>query len=454
MPVYKQIVKQVKRAKRKVEALLSDEEDDSGSDSERSQDEHSNSDSDESGSDDDFEEDDGLGGDADEVQLGEDDARPPPAGFPTAEEALENPVASTASLIAAMKEEGEDDDSDDEDDDEEAPLVCVFCPNKVLKQGKMTEVHLASKDHKRRLNRFKAHLESPDFPSEHRLADARWVASQLDKAVHERLSLQTQVGGKKAGTVKPDAPSSSLKPAVSKSTANDAFFSTATPSASVTEIPSKKGKGKGKAASTRSTSITAAAPTPSSPAPEASTSSTSAVSKAAAIAAAEEAGTSVREQLRQQKKDRSEKIKEKKRARKDGKKEKNERIKKRKIESGEAVTPHIPSKKPFVEKVRPSDEEIAARQAWKKARDEAKAAGKPIPPRPVLAYEHGGKVPEKAAKGGKPVKGGKAGKGGEEKKEKVVNEARMAQRKAKNERRKAKKLEAKEKAEKEVLPEV
>ncbi|GAA5974314.1 hypothetical protein JCM11641_006730 [Rhodosporidiobolus odoratus] len=409
MPLYKTIAKQQRRNKRKAEQLLSDEESDASDASDASQsdnDDLSASGSDED-SDDGLEEDDGLGG-ASAAPLDENSPRPPPAGFPTAAEALENPVASTASLIAAMKQvEGEAATEADDEDEEEAPSVCVFCPNKVLKQGKMTEVHLASKDHKRRLARFKAHLESANFPTDHRTADARWVSSMLDKLVLERLSLQTQVGGKKAGTVKstPASTTSPAKPSTSTSTA---------------------------APSSPSSDSTA-------PAAERKT----LASKAALIAAAEEEGTSVREQLRREKKERN----VKKRERKDRKAEKNERIKKRKVEAGEKVLPHVPSKPKFVEKIRPTDDEIAQRQAWKKARDEAKAAGKPVPARPVLAYEHGGKIPE-----GKKVKGGNAvaqkkiargtGKAEGEKKEKVVNEKRLEKRKEQKERRKAAKKEA------------
>ncbi|BGP19322.1 hypothetical protein JCM10213_006191 [Rhodosporidiobolus nylandii] len=438
MPAYKQIAKhQARRAKRTAAEALSDE--DSATDSDASQlDNTDDSDADDSASDTDSdEEDDGLGGAGNDEPLDENTPRPPPAGFPTAQEALENPVASTASLMAAMKDD--DDEEEDDEDEEEAPLVCVFCPNKVLKKGKMTEVHLASKDHKRRLARFKAHLEAPTFPEEHLTADARWVSSQLDKAVLERLSLQTQVGGKKAGTVKPAADaaaspdkstpaasSSSATPAKTpsynaKSTSDDLFFSqpAASTSASTSDSPAKRSHKE---------------------------------TKAALVAAAEAAGTSVREQARQLRKEQRDKVNEKKRARKERKTEKNERIKKRKVENGEAVTPHIPSKPKFVEKIRPTDEEIAKRQAWKKARDEAKAAGKPIPPRPVLAYEHGGKVPEKKGKG-KGAKDGKQPAAGE-KKERVVNEARLAKRKEKKERRKSEKAQKAAAAAPAVLEEV
>ncbi|GAA6010915.1 hypothetical protein JCM10207_003988 [Rhodosporidiobolus poonsookiae] len=436
MPVYKQIAKQQKRAKRKAEALLSDEDD--GSSASDSDNASVASDSDEGSSDgdsDDEEEDDGLGGAGANAPLDEDAPRPPPEGFPTAQDALDNPVASTASLVKAMKDaEGDASGESDDEDEEEAPLVCVFCPNKVLKKGKMTEVHLASKDHKRRLNRFKAHLNSPNFPAEHLTSDARWVASQLDKAVLERLSLQTQVGGKKAGTVKPAA----------------------APSAS-TSTPSKP--------STSKAASTPSAATPSKPSTSIATPSkkpSTAEAKAAAIAAAEEAGTSVREQLRQQKKEQQEARNAKKRVRKEAKKDKNDRIKKRKVDNGESINPHIPSKPKFVQKIRPTDDEIAKRQAWKKARDEAKAKGLPAPPRPVLAYEHGGKAPAGKGKKGKAAAAGKDGKGAAAKegdakeapKERVVNEARLAKRKERKVRRQAAKKEQAAKATEDVLEEV
>ncbi|GAA6050998.1 hypothetical protein JCM3770_005362 [Rhodotorula araucariae] len=376
MPVYKHVAAQQKRSKRKAEQLLSDEDDDNSSASDASdasEDEsgsRSGSDDDDEDSDSDSEEeDDGLGG---EPPLGEDDPRPPPAGFPTALDALETQVVSSAALVPT------DGDADAALDEDELPLICVVCPNKVLKKGKMTEVHLASKDHKRRLARFAAHIQSEDFPEEYKLSDARWVSSQLDKKVIERLSLQTQVGGKKAGTVKPAA-AAAAAPAKKETEVKAAEDKPQT--------PAKKGKGKEKA--TPGGDATPAKGAPAAPSSAAGTPAKvpNAARKAAAVAAAEKEGISVREQLRRAKKE-----KEAKRAQR--KKEKNERLKRRKLEKGEEI-PSRPPPKRFVEKVKPTEDEIAARQAWKKARDEAKAAGKPIPPRPVLAYEHGGKVPDK-----------------------------------------------------------
>jgi hypothetical protein len=88
--------------------------------------------------------------------------------------------------------------------------------------------------------------------------------------------------------------------------------------------------------------------------------------------------------------------------------------------------PYISSKPRFVEKIKPTAEEIETRQKWKAERNEAKAKGLPPPPKPVLAYELGGKVPvekksapkkdgakkDKAKTGAK----GKGGKGDKKKK--------------------------------------
>lgn len=155
MPLFKQVTAQQKRSKRKAEALLSDEEgNDSSSEEElelsSDEEEGSESGEDESEDGDEVEELVGSAGegesdeDEEDLVLEEDQARPPPAGFPTAKEALDNTVASTAALIAEMDaEKGEE--AKEDDDEEEAPLVCVVCPNKILKPGKMVEVHLASK---------------------------------------------------------------------------------------------------------------------------------------------------------------------------------------------------------------------------------------------------------------------------------------------------------------------
>lgn len=54
-------------------------------------------------------------------------------------------------------------------------------------------------------------------------------------------------------------------------------------------------------------------------------------------------------------------------------------------------------KRRFIEKAKPSAEEIKIRQDWKEARRKARAAGLAEPPKPILAYEYGGdlsKVPK------------------------------------------------------------
>jgi hypothetical protein len=134
-----------------------------------------------------------------------------------------------------------------------------------------------------------------------------------------------------------------------------------------------------------------------------------------------------------------------------------------------------PPKRKFIEKVKPTEDEIRLRQEWKKARNEAREKGLPAPPKPVLAYEFGGNVPDAvvkkaereakkaekeqngAAKDGKkgaasPKKGGqspakgKPGKGGEE------TSAKAARRKEKKAQRKSDAVAAREQDA--VLPEV
>ncbi|GAA6014173.1 hypothetical protein JCM11491_004128 [Sporobolomyces phaffii] len=365
MPLFKQVTAAQRRSKRKAEALLSDEEgNDSSSDEDRLDSDASASDdsgSDEDEDEDEDEDDEVLGSaseddDEEPEVLDEDEPRPPPVGFPTAHEALENTVASTAALIAEMDaEKGDDAAASGGEDDEEAPLVCVVCPNKILKPGKMVEVHLASKDHNRRFNRFKVHVDSPEFVAEHRDADARWVASQLDKAVLARLSAQTQLGGKKAAA----AAAAETKP---------------TPSTSASVADAEQG------------AVDSESAAPAKAAPRASKNDKK--ERVAQEAAA--SGVSVREQMRQkwkaEKKDRAKK-------RKLAKKEKFDERKRAKVEKGEKPEPFISSKPRFVEKIKPTAEEIEIRQRWKAERNAAKAKGLPPPPKPVLAYELGGKVP-------------------------------------------------------------
>lgn len=168
MTVYKHVQAQQKRAsKRGRREALSDEDDDL-SDSDRSSvAEQSGSESDED-SDEDSEED-LLPRDEDEEELDPDAPRPPPKGFPTATEALENQIVSSKFLIAEQEDGSEEEKGSDEeakeDEEEELPLVCVVCPNKVLKQGRMVEVHLASKVRPVVLSHWNQALAEPGFDS-------------------------------------------------------------------------------------------------------------------------------------------------------------------------------------------------------------------------------------------------------------------------------------------------
>ena len=133
--MYKHVAKQRKLTDSNKEARLSDEEasddsssDDAGSDSEAN-------DSDSAFGD---EDDDGIAlpatGASDDDEDAEDEVelKEPPKGFPSALEALANPIAEPESVEGAA--EGE-----------EIQPVCVVCPSKALKRGKMLEIHLASK---------------------------------------------------------------------------------------------------------------------------------------------------------------------------------------------------------------------------------------------------------------------------------------------------------------------
>ena len=137
--MYKHVAKQRKLTDSNKEARLSDEEgsDDSSDDAGSSDSEANDSDS-AFGDDDDDDADDGIvlpggGADSDEEAEEEVELKEPPKGFPTALEALENPIA--------MPEKSEEAG----DAGEEPQPVCVVCPSKALKHGKMLDIHLASK---------------------------------------------------------------------------------------------------------------------------------------------------------------------------------------------------------------------------------------------------------------------------------------------------------------------
>ena len=82
----------------------------------------------------------------DEEEEDDEELGPPPAGFPTALEALD-----AGRSIAEVEEEGDAGSKADKD----VVLACVVCPNKVLKLGKMLEIHLGSK------------VGTPDYPRRH-----------------------------------------------------------------------------------------------------------------------------------------------------------------------------------------------------------------------------------------------------------------------------------------------
>jgi hypothetical protein len=134
--MFKHVAKQRRLAASNKQVQLSDEDSSGNSASEDeaslsgSGDEGSGSDG--SGMDEDQEE--GL--DEEEAPEEEEDEEeellPPPPGFPTALAALDNPIASPSDDAEAASAE-------------DSILICVVCPSKVLKHGKMLEVHLASK---------------------------------------------------------------------------------------------------------------------------------------------------------------------------------------------------------------------------------------------------------------------------------------------------------------------
>ncbi|GAA5872026.1 hypothetical protein JCM3774_006584 [Rhodotorula dairenensis] len=371
-----------------------DEDDDEEEDSDAESDGSDQDDVDEDEDEDEEDEDEEMAtGDEDADQSDEDEGlvmdandptipRRPPAGFPSAEAALADPIASSVHILPpeerpATKKAGEAAQDGAEDEEADLPLVCVVCPNKLLKKGKMVQVHLGSKDHLRRLARFRSHLASADCPAAHKTADARWVSSELDRQVFERLSRQTELGGKKAGTIKAKAAGDGGKAEENDVSAKDEAQS--------------KGKGKVSAATTPAASTPAARPLKR---------------KADAVSKADADGTSVREQIRLQKKERNQR-------RKEAKREKAERMKaSKKAQAGQdeakeesgaiqmALPPKSHATKPkrrFIEKAKPTAEEIQLRQAWKEQRRVAREAGLAEPPKPLLAYEYGGsldKVPK------------------------------------------------------------
>lgn len=134
--MYKHVAKQQRLNAKNLEAHLSDE-DSSGDEEDVEMKAQASASGSESGSDEDGEEEDEeelLPAEEEEEEEAEALA-PPPPGFPTAQAALEDPIVDLALAT------GEEKLAEEED----APLLCVVCPSKTLKKGKMLEVHLGSK---------------------------------------------------------------------------------------------------------------------------------------------------------------------------------------------------------------------------------------------------------------------------------------------------------------------
>lgn len=126
--MYKHVSKQRKLADKNKQVVLSDESDDSDDE----QLENSSSEA-KSGS---------GSGEAEESEKAEEEEKqeeeeekeeevlnPPPTGYPTVTEALKDPI------VYPVEAGG---------DGSEPEVVCVVCPDKALKKGKMLEVHVAS----------------------------------------------------------------------------------------------------------------------------------------------------------------------------------------------------------------------------------------------------------------------------------------------------------------------
>lgn len=213
--MFRHVQKQRKLAESNKELQLSDEDSSGNSASEGEEDsasEQSGSE-DESGDEESGDEEEGSEGEESAGQEEEEELLPPPPGYPTAEEALKNPIALP--------------DSDGLATADIVP-VCVVCPSKALKPGKMLEVHLGSKvrpvlplpsssqltnatqDHTRRLKRFTSHVLNTSFPSSSLAVDARSISAQLDTIILARLSAQTQFGGPSAPTKRKAPPSPPL----------------------------------------------------------------------------------------------------------------------------------------------------------------------------------------------------------------------------------------------------
>merc|ERR1711939_1045009 len=87
-----------------------------------------------------------------------------PANLPTLKEAVHNPVFELSADAKGRK-----------------TLVCICCPDKVLREGTMKEVHLASSSHRRRHDRYRSYLKKNIATISQETADPRQVSAFLDR---------------------------------------------------------------------------------------------------------------------------------------------------------------------------------------------------------------------------------------------------------------------------------
>ncbi|KAJ9104810.1 hypothetical protein QFC19_003951 [Naganishia cerealis] len=114
---------------------------------------------------------------------GEDEDEPIPL-----ESVLENPIYSLAEQEEQEEQEiaSEADETKDKEEEEadsnQGPMGCMLCPNKLLKNEKMAEVHLNSKPHKRSAARFAKKIEDPAFDRS-QVIDPRDISIQIEEEI-------------------------------------------------------------------------------------------------------------------------------------------------------------------------------------------------------------------------------------------------------------------------------
>jgi len=106
---------------------------------------------------------DGDDDDDEEVEL--------PANLPTLKEAVHNPVFELSADAKGRK-----------------TLVCICCPDKVLREGTMKDVHLASSSHRRRHDRYRSYLKKNIATISQETADPRQVSAFLDRELRLKKS--------------------------------------------------------------------------------------------------------------------------------------------------------------------------------------------------------------------------------------------------------------------------